>query len=179
MQNSLVRAITFDTLQARTTKAILGQTLFVAVALLVPTITHRLGLDYKIAQPMHWMILFAGITYGPWSGLIAGLAVPLLSFVISGMPVPMVLPLMMAELGVYGALSGLLKKNLSAFGSIAVSLLAGKAVFLALILFLGRTQLPVSEYIIATWAPSLITMVIQIVALPILAGLYMKAVSRD
>jgi hypothetical protein len=172
----LVNDVAYGQLSMKTTKAILGQSLFLALALVIPTITHRLGLNYLVAQPMHWMILFAGLTYGSFSGLILGALIPLVSFIISGMPVPAALPLMIPELAVYGFVTGLLKQKITGFGSVAAGLIAGKLVFLALIAVTGTLHLSVMEIVRTTWAPGLIAIVFQIALLPVLSGLYIKAV---
>jgi len=83
----LMNDIAYEHLSLKTKKAILGQCLFLTFALVIPTITHRLGLNYLIAQPMHWMILFAGLTYGPISGMILGASIPIASFILTGMPI--------------------------------------------------------------------------------------------
>lgn len=176
MNNTLVSSVIGGRLSARTRKAALGQALFVAVALLMPTLTHRLGLDYSLAQPMHWMILFAGLTYGGFAGALVGLAVPVLSNLISGMPFPPMLVLMIPELMAYGFISGALKKPLSGFGSAAVALVAGRAVYLAIALLLGRVGTGIGAFVVATWAPGLPAMIVQIALLPLLAGLYISSV---
>jgi len=86
----------------------------------------------------------------------------------------MVLPLMIPELAVYGLLAGLLKQRVTAFGSVAIALIAGRAVFLTVFVALGRLQVPVLEHIQAIWGPGLVTMLLQIAVLPILAGLYVN-----
>lgn len=172
----LMNDIAFKQLSMRSTKAILGQCFFLTLALVIPTITHRLGLNYLIAQPMHWMILFAGLTYGAFSGLIIGLTLPLVSFLISGMPMAAALPLMLPELAIYGFVTGLLKNKITGFGSIAVALIAGRLVYLALFAMLGRLNIPVFQFIQMTWAPGLVAVVLQIALLPILSGLYIKFV---
>lgn len=176
MNNSLVSSVLGGRLVARSGKAALGQALFVVTALLMPTVTHRLGLDYSLAQPMHWMILFAGLTYGAFAGSLVGLAVPVLSFMISGMPLPPMLALMIPELMVYGFVAGAFKKRLTGFGSVTIALVAGRAVYLALALLLGRVGTGVGAFVVATWAPGIPAMIVQIVLLPILAGLYISSV---
>jgi len=172
----LVNDVAYTQLSWKTTKAVLGQCLFLTFALVLPTITHRLGLNYLIAQPMHWMILFAGLTYGAFSGLIIGAALPVVSFLISGMPVPMMLPLMIPELAIYGFLTGFLKKKITSFGAVAVALIAGRIVFLLLLALTGRLNVPVLEYAQMTWMPGLAAVILQIALLPILAALYVRAV---
>jgi hypothetical protein len=169
---ALLNDIAYTQISMKTKKAILGQTLFLTLALVIPSITHRLGFNYLVAQPMHWMILFAGLTYGPFSGLILGVAIPIVSFLINGMPMPMELPLMIPELAVYGLVAGLLKQKITAFGSLAVSLIAGRIVYLILLTLAGRLDIPVFEFIQRVWAPGLIAVFIQIAFLPLLSGLY-------
>jgi hypothetical protein len=171
---TLINDIAYTQISMKTKKAILGQVLFLTIALVLPTITHRLGLNYLVAQPMHWMILFAGLTYGALSGMIIGAAIPIVSFLISGMPVPMMLPLMIPELAVYGLLAGFLKQRTTAFGSIAISLIAGRVVFLVLLVITGRLGVPVFLYALTTWLPGLAAVILQIAMLPILAGLYIN-----
>jgi len=175
----LLNDVAYEQLSIRSKKAILGQVCFLTFALVLPTITHRLGLNYLVAQPMHWMILFAGLTYGPISGLILGASLPIVSFLISGMPIPAMLPLMIPELAVYGFVAGLLKQKITAFGAVAVSLLAGRIVYLALIAMLGSLNGSVFEYIQKTWTPGLVAIILQIVLLPILAGLYINWIKDE
>jgi hypothetical protein len=158
----------------KTKKAILGQCLFLTFALVIPSITHRLGFNYLVAQPMHWMILFAGLTYGSFSGMILGAAIPIVSFLITGMPVPMNLPLMIPELAIYGFIAGLLKQKVSAFGSLAISLIAGRIVYLILLTLVGRLDVSVFEFIQGTWALGLVAVILQIAFLPLLSGLYIN-----
>ncbi len=176
VSTGLMNDAAYGKLSMKTTKAVLGQSLFLAFALILPVITHRLGLNYLIAQPMHWMILFAGLTYGSFSGLMLGVLIPVVSFIISGMPVPAALPFMIPELAVYGFVTGLLKPKITGFGSTAAGLIAGKVVYLVLIAIAGKLQLPLLEFVQKTWAPGLIAIMLQIALLPILSGLYIKAV---
>lgn len=172
----LMHDVAYKQLSMKTTKAILGQSLFLTLALVIPTITHRLGLNYLVAQPMHWMILFAGLTYGSFSGLILGALIPVVSFIISGMPVPAALPLMIPELAVYGFVTGFLKQKITGFGSVAAGLIAGKIVYLVLIAITGKLNLPVMEFVQKTWEPGIIAVIFQIALLPVVSGLYIKSV---
>ena len=175
----LINDIAYTQVSNKTKKAILGQVMFLTLALVIPTITHRLGLNYLVAQPMHWMILFAGLTYGPLSGLILGASLPVVSFLISGMPMPMMLPLMIPELAVYGLITGLLKQKITAFGALAVSLITGRMVFFVLLMMLGRLNVSVLEYAQMTWMPGLTAVILQIALLPLLAGFYINWIKKD
>jgi hypothetical protein len=158
----------------KTKTAVLGQILFLALALIIPSLTHRLGLNYLVAQPMHWMILFSGLAYGPLSGMLLGFAVPLASALITGMPIPSMLPLMIPELAVYGFAAGFFKQKLTAFGSIALALVAGRLVFLSLLAFSGGLDVSVAEYARTTWLPGIAVVLLQITLLPFLSGLYVN-----
>ena len=173
---TLVNDIAYRQLSIKSIKAVLGQCLFLVLALIIPSITHRLGLNYLAAQPMHWMILFAGLAYGPFSGLILGLSIPVFSFLITGMPMPAVLPLMLPELAVYGFITGLLKNKLTGFFSLTIALIAGRFVYLILFSLTGQLNVPVLTFIQNTWAPGLAAMILQIALLPVLSGLYIKFV---
>jgi len=166
----------------KTKTAVLGQVLFLALALIIPMVFHARGIGFPAilaVQPMHWMILFAALAYGPVSGALMGIAVPVSSFLLTGMPLPVMLPLMLPELAVYGLLAGLLKGKITAFGSVAVALIAGRLVFLALAAALGRlvfmgSEVSAFEFAWATWSPGIPAMILQIALLPILAGLYVN-----
>jgi hypothetical protein len=170
----IMNDIVYEQLTMKSKKAVLGHLLFLTFALVIPTITHRLGLNYLVAQPMHWMILFAGLTYGPISGLILGVSIPAISFLISGMPMAMNLPLMIPELAAYGLIAGLLKQKTTAFGALAISLIAGRIVYLLLFAAVGRLEIPMLEYMKVIWMPGLAAIILQIALLPILSGLYIK-----
>ena len=172
---TLINDVAYGQLSMRKSKtAVLGQVLFLAFALVIPMITHRLGFNFLVAQPMHWMILFAALAYGPLSGLLLGVTVPLASFLITGMPLPAMLPLMLPELAVYGLVAGLLKQKVTAFGSLAIALIAGRVVFLTLVALTAGLNGSVFEFVQRTWGPGLVTMFLQIALLPLLAGLYVN-----
>jgi len=176
---ALINDIAYTQISMKTKRAVLGQALFLTLTLVLPVITHRLGLNYLVAQPMHWMILFAGLTYGPVSGLILGALAPVVSFMITGMPFPAVLPLMICELAVYGLVAGLLKQKVTAFGSLAIALIAGKIVFVTLIAILGRLEVSVLEFARMTWVPGLAAVCLQIALLPVLSGLYINWIKDE
>ncbi|WP_428897382.1 Protein of unknown function (DUF3816) [Parelusimicrobium proximum] len=123
-------------------QALITNTLLIAAAVILPALTHLAGLPAKIALPMHFPVLLAGLMCGSRGGLAAGLLSPAVSFMLSGMPPGVMLPVMTAELAVYGALTGAFKYNfkLNSFFSILIALIAGKAVFAALIFFASGTQ---------------------------------------
>jgi len=176
MATTLASDIAFTQLSMRTKKAILGQCLFLTFALALPSITHSLGYHYLYSLPMHWMVLFTGLTYGPISGMILGMAIITASFLLVGMPASMDLPLMIPEMAVYGLVTGLLKKKVTAFGSLAVGMIAGRIVYSILFSQTGRLDAynSVFQFVELIWGPGLATAILQIVFLPLLSGLYIN-----
>jgi len=176
MATTLASDIAFTQLSMRTKKAILGQCLFLTFALAIPSLTHSLGYHYLYALPMHWMVLFAGLTYGPISGMILGIAIITASYLLVGMPVSMDLPLMIPEMAVYGLITGLLKKKVTAFCSLAVGMIAGRIVYSILFSFTGRliAYRSIFEFVEMIWGPGLATAILQIAFLPLLSGLYIN-----
>ena len=96
-------------MKTRTEKITLSGMLF-ALGVLLPFATaHGFGIPGNILLPMHIPVLLAGLLCGPFFGAAIGLCCPLFSCLLTGMPAfyPM-LPIMTAELFIYGLTSGLL-----------------------------------------------------------------------
>jgi len=84
--------------------------MLMGVGILLPLATaHGLGMPGTVLLPMHIPVLICGLLCGPLYGAVCGLLLPILNCVLTGMPVayPM-LPIMAAELLVYGLVSGLM-----------------------------------------------------------------------
>ncbi|MGI6362987.1 MAG: ECF transporter S component [Bacillota bacterium] len=96
-----------------TTKKIVLAGLFLALGLLLPSLTGQIPSIGKRLLPMHIPVLLAGFALGGPYGLIVGLITPVLRSALFGMP-----PLfpnaaaMSFELAAYGLLAGLLYKVL-------------------------------------------------------------------
>lgn len=99
---------TFNTLNVVTTA------MLAAVAVILASVFHAFG-DMTISSlfsPMHFPVLLCGILCGPYLGLICGVVTPLISFLSTGgarPPFPAGLIPMIAELAVYGFLTGLMR----------------------------------------------------------------------
>lgn len=90
----------------------------VAIAVALPQIFHAVGAISGLGSalgsaflPMHLPVLLAGLLAGPVAGAAAGVLSPAVSFGLSGMPAAIMLPYMMLELAVYGAVAGLMRKT--------------------------------------------------------------------
>jgi hypothetical protein len=125
----------------------------VSASLLLPQLFHAIGVLSGTGAaagsaflPMHLPVLLCGFLAGPFAGMIAGMLSPILSFMISGMPAAAILPFMIIELGVYGAVSGLLSRTkLNTFLSLVITQAAGRLMRSAAVLIsvyaIGNTAL--------------------------------------
>ncbi len=161
------------------TRSIVLTGLMIAIGLVIVTICRTLlGVSFMILfSPMHFPVLIAGLVLGPWEGLICGIVTPALSYLINGLP--QIGPLaMMAELGVYGLVTGLIMKKADKRKMSSIYL----ALVPAMILIAGGliTALLVSSYSFNVWitayfvstAPAI---VIDLIVIPFLVKALQKA----
>ncbi|MCL2285941.1 MAG: ECF transporter S component [Firmicutes bacterium] len=80
----------------------------ITLCTVLPLVLHAVPGAGSTILPMHIPVLLCGLIAGPYFGLLAGLLGPLLSSFITGMPPMAYAPIMMTELAVYGAITGLL-----------------------------------------------------------------------
>jgi len=114
----------------RETQKLVLAGMFVALGIIVPLFTgHLVGIGGPIVLPMHIPVLLCGLILGPKYGFLCGLLSPALSSLFTGMPpaYPM-LPIMLVELPIYGAISGLLTHKLKwpLFLSLPLAMIAGR-----------------------------------------------------
>jgi len=156
-----------------------------AAAVALPQVCHLIGWATGTGKalgvallPMHLPILLVGLLAGPVAGTVAGFLSPLVSFALTGMPLLTNLPLMMAELAVYGLVTGLLKNaKFPTLGKVALAQLAGRLCYagvLALAIYaFGNPELSMQAALAST-TTGIWGTVIQLAALPLLV----KAVQR-
>lgn len=82
----------------------------IALCYLVPLLFHGIQNAGQIFCPMHIPVYICGLVCGWPFGLLCGIAGPLLSSALSGMPPIAILPQMMVELAIYGAVAGFVMK---------------------------------------------------------------------
>ena len=151
-----------------------------ALTFLLSSIFHMTGINGSIFSPMHLPVLLAGFIVGPFLGFLVGLLAPLLSFLINGMPQIPMLFIMMAELSVYGLLTGFFYKYLrvTILPSLVFSMIIGRLVggvfsYLLAALF-GFEKFGFITFlqgaIITAWP----AIVIQIILVPILVKVYYR-----
>lgn len=82
-----------------------------------------------ILSPMHIPVFLSGAIMGPLGGFLVGLITPILSSIFTGMPpVLPILPIMAAELPVYGLVIGYIYKNkgFNIYIALIISMFAGR-----------------------------------------------------
>ena len=163
------------------TRSIVLTGLMIAIGLVIVTICRTLlGVSFMtLFSPMHFPVLIAGLVLGPWEGLICGIVTPALSYLISGLP--QIGPLaMMAELGVYGLVAGLIMKKADKRKLSSIYLALVPAMILGRIAGGLITALLVSSYSFNVWitayfvstAPAI---VIDLIVIPFLVKALQKA----
>lgn len=115
---------------------------FVALGVLIPYVFHVTGVGGTVFLPMHIPVLLGAVVLGPGLAALVGILSPVLSHLVTGMPaifpVP-IMPLMVIELGVMGAVMSLLSRHYQL------------NLWLALIgaMFLGRVALGLGVIVVA------------------------------
>ena len=149
-----------------TIKKTVGSAALIAIGILLPLCFHGIPNAGSIFSPMHIPVLIAGFLFGPLFGVGVGLLTPLLNSLITGMPPPYpVLPPMMVECALYGAVSGLLFRliktkwmYLELYVSLVVAMLVGRlgGAFTNYLVYIGRGDayswsIFVSSYFVTGW----------------------------
>ncbi len=163
-------------------KKLVFSALCAALCVVLPMAFHVIPDAGTIFLPMHIPVLLCGMLCGWPYGLSCGLLGPLLSSLITKMPPVAVLPGMMVECAVYGAVSGLLMQLLSRkkltvrlYGSLIPAMLAGRifsGIAKALIFSPG---LGFSAWVTASFVTALPGIITQLILLPILLLALSKA----
>jgi predicted membrane protein len=117
-----------------TTKKTVYAGLFIALGLALSIVFHSLGGAQfgSIFLPLHFVVLLAGFTAGPWVGLTVGALIAPLSGVLFGMP-PLMPPIaffMALEMATYGFLSGYFEeKSMNVYVNLAITLITGRVFY--------------------------------------------------
>ena len=86
----------------------------IALCVVLPTAFHAIPNAGSILSPMHIPVLLCGMICGWPMGLLCGIAGPVMSSLITQMPSFAYLPSMLVELAVYGLITGLAMKTVTA-----------------------------------------------------------------
>lgn len=150
--------------------------LLVAIGIILPITLHAIPNSGMILLPMHIPVLICGLICGPVYGLICGILTPILSSLLTGMPPAAMLPAMICELAVYGALAGIFvrmvrTKNIyvNIYAALIAAMIGGRIVYGILNAFIFKA----GEYSMQVWlASAFVTalpgVIIQLVLIPII-----------
>ena len=137
--------------------------LCVAMCVVLPMAFHSIPEAGNVCSPMHIPVLLCGLLCGPLYGLLCGIAGPVLSTFLTGMPPVAYLPSMLAELAVYGVVTGVMmrlvrteKKYLAVYASLLTAMLSGRVVaglVKAFVLAPGSysAKVWITSYFITSW----------------------------
>ncbi len=115
-------------------KKIVYSAMFIAVAMLLPSITMHIKEIGKALCPMHLPVILCGFVCGPVCGAAVGFVSPLLRMFIFHMPLPVDAITMAFELLAYGLFSGVFykifpKKIPFVYVSLIISMILGRFVW--------------------------------------------------
>ncbi|MDX9916580.1 MAG: ECF transporter S component [Gudongella sp.] len=154
------------------TRKIAFSAMFIALGLVLPIAFHSFNMGGPMFLPMHIPVLMAGILLGPVAGLFVGIVTPILSSVMTGMP-PMfpMLPIMIAELGIYGLSSGYIAKIMkrNAYVPLLVGMVDGRIAASLMVFIMSKffgAQISAIPYIKGAIITGLPGILIQLVIIP-------------
>ncbi len=152
-----------------------------ALCVVLPIAFHAIPNAGSIFLPMHIPVLLCGMVCGWPYGLVCGLMGPALSSLLTMMPPAAMLPGMMVECAVYGAVSGLCLKcirtgKLTAdlYIALVAAMLAGRIVSGIAKALIFTPGLTMGAWIAASFVTALPGILVQLVAIPLLVSLLMR-----
>lgn len=163
----------------------------IALAIGLPQLVHAVAGAQGGAQwlPMYFPVLLGGCLLGWQWGLGIGIVSPLLSFGITSlagnaMPVAVRLPYMVAELAVFGAVSGVFSKRIAenswmAFPAVLSAAVGGRTLFMT-VAAVFQSVSPLSAA--AVWSQiqtGLVGLVLQATLVPIIVMILSFAINKE
>ncbi len=154
----------------------------VALCVALPIAFHSIPNAGSVFLPMHIPVLICGMICGWPHGLLCGMMGPLLSSVLTGMPPAAVLPAMVVECGVYGAVSGLVLKTVRTkntywdlYIALITAMVAGRVVSGIAKALIFTPGLSLTAWVTASFVTALPGIILQLVFLPTVVFTLMKA----
>lgn len=149
---------------------------FITLTVMLPAVSHLLGLPVRLLLPMHWPVIMAGLVYGWRSGLLIGLMAPFTNHLLTGYPLMPMIPPMTVELAVYGSMVGLIKEYIDSKGYKAVlsALIMGRLILVGIVAAFGLFGSNFLAYLKAAMMPGLAAMLLQTILLPPLAAAWVR-----
>lgn len=161
------------------TKDLVIAAVLLALAIVLPTIVHLIGIKGSILSPMHLPVLLAGFLLGPALGFIVGIVSPILNTIISGMPQVPFLWIMIVELGLYGLMTGIFyrKAGMKLMPSLIISMILGRIGGALMVWILGMLmgiKYTPALFLKGATITALPGIVIQLIFVPLLVKVYEK-----
>jgi Protein of unknown function (DUF1393). len=160
----------------KTTVQLVCTALFTAVGVVLPLAFHSVPNAAMVFLPMHIPVLMCGLIAGPFYGLVCGALTPVLSSLFTEMPPMAIIPSIVAELAVYGLVSGILirvvrthRTIFNIYVALIGAMLVGRGVMGLLNAFVfsgGAYSLKI--WLAASFVTALPGIAIQLVLIPIL-----------
>ena len=154
----------------------------IALCVVLPIAFHVVPNAGPVLLPMHIPVLLCGLICGWQYGALCGLLGPLLSSLLTSMPPAPVLPSMMVECAAYGCTAGLMMVSVRTgstfrdlYLSLPVAMLVGRifAGIAKALIFAPGTSF--RAWIMASFVTALPGITVQLIALPALVVLLMRA----
>lgn len=137
---------------------------FVALAVFVPWLTHQFHIAGPKFVPMHFFVLIAGFLFGWRAGMMTGVISPMLSYGITHMPPIAILPETMLELAAYGFAVGVLReKNFNILTALLSAMILGRLARFFFVLAFGLQTDPLKYF-----QASLPGIILQIILIPLI-----------
>lgn len=158
------------------TKKLVLAGLFIALGIILPFFTGKIGSLGRALLPMHIPVLITGFICGAHYGLVVGFVTPLLNSLITGMPQMPNAAIMAFELAAYGTMTGILyrllpKKDIYVYPALLLSMLIGRIVWAFASLFIlgvNNDALTWEFFISGAFLNAIPGIVIQIIIVPII-----------
>ncbi len=162
-------------MQPTPVKKMVFTALCIALCVVLPMVFHIFPEGGTVFLPMHIPVLLCGMICGWPYGFSCGLLGPLMSSILTKMPPMAVLPSMMIECAVYGAVSGLLMKLLrrrsplvQLYSSLIPAMLLGRIVSGIAKALIFAPGLSMTAWIATSFVTALPGIVLQLICLPML-----------
>lgn len=155
----------------------------IALCVVLPQAFHAIPNAGSIYCPMHIPVLLCGLICGWQYGLLCGIAGPLVSALITGMPPAAVLPGMLVECAVYGALTGLMMQLVHTkkvypdlYISLLAAMLGGRIISgIAKALIFSAGSYSMTAWVTGSFVTSLPGIIVHLVLIPSIVYALMKA----
>lgn len=155
---------------------------FTALAVATPMATHFFaGANAgRLFLPMHLFVFVAALLLGWRAGMIVGILTPLISFSLTGMPMIAVLPLVAAEIMLYGILAGYFHKTkgLNIILSLLGAMIAGR-IMLWIIIAILPIKIAATAYILSAAKAGMIGIAMQLILVPLIYASAKKYISDE